>query len=608
MSFIETLENVGKYKQQLWSHDDKRRASSESPQFIGRHTGEAELPDYALAFIGELAGSSSSQTHLDPFASIYSPSMVLDLGATTAFFMNPTHGQFAEQLSSDRSINITIGDSAFLLDSEVGNFDLITSFPPFGWRLKPEEKKLLQTPFSGPQDKSHIIIYKSLKLLSENGAAIFVVPNGFFIQSNIEPVLESGGFYIDAIFALPPGALPHTGIPSNLIVIKRNFQKSTFFAELSDDHTSIQQIIDSYKERKTGEGSLLIPRGSYKGASSLKLSHQIEVLETQYKSYSSHKLGDISEIKTCRTGASFTELDNTIYIPKIGNSLPVTSLKDTTIKHQNYLQLILDSNVVLAGYIQSFFRSLMGKQLLESGKSGYISTLTLSFLKDMPVPIPTLSEQRDIIATMAKLSKLKEKLAEFEDELSLNPTSSVSVLGQLDNMIEVIEGLTVADKIRAMVRDGESTLLEFKETLSWNIHAQQKDIAMEIACLKTIVGFLNASGGVLLIGVADNGSIPGVNFEVDKLHKNNIDKFQTSFKNLLKDRIGEQFYPYFDVTIDSVDGAHVVRVECRPSPSDPCFLINPQTKQEEFYVRAPAATDKLEGKKLTEYVRHHWPA
>jgi hypothetical protein len=96
-----------------------------------------------------------------------------------------------------------------------------------------------------------------------------------------------------------------------------------------------------------------------------------------------------------------------------------------------------------------------------------------------------------------------------------------------------------------------------------------------------------------------------VNFEVGKLHKDNIDRFQTGFKNLLKDRIGEAFYPYFDVAIDSADSAHVVRVKCRPS-SDPCFLYNPATKQEECYVRAPAATDKLEGQKLLDYVRHYW--
>lgn len=36
-----------------------------------------------------------------------------------------------------------------------------------------------------------------------------------------------------------------------------------------------------------------------------------------------------------------------------------------------------------------------------------------------------------------------------------------------------------------------------------------------------------------------------------------------------------------------------------------CWLINTETKQEEFYVRAPAAIDKLEGRVLIDYIENH---
>ena len=222
----------------------------------------------------------------------------------------------------------------------------------------------------------------------------------------------------------------------------------------------------------------------------------------------------------------------------------------------------------------------------------------------MPIPIPSLSEQHNIVATIEKLDKLREIIDVFDNELALNPTGSSSILEQLDNMIDVMGSLTGADKVRAMVREGESSTLEFKQTLSWNVRADKKDPTMQIASLKQIVAFLNSSGGTLLIGVADDGSIPGVNLELEKLHKNSLDHFQTGFKNLLKDRIGEQFYPYFDVIIHNVDGAYVLLVNCRPSKTS-CWLINPETKQEEFYVRAPAATDKLEGRVLIDYIENH---
>ena len=605
MSLFKSLESVKNYKQRLRSVDEERNANGDTSQLSGSVASECALPNYVLAFIQELAIATSPFNHLDPSASIYSPSMILELGETTVFCTDEAQANFTESISSDRSLNVVIGDGILLLENTTDKFDLITSFPPFGCKLDAKQRQLLATPFPGPHDRSSLIIYKALKLLSVDGTAFFIVPNGLFLHGNIEPVLESNGFYINAIFSLAPGALSQTHIPANLIVIKRTSSKFTFYAELSDDMKTLQQIIDSYQVGKV-EGDLSeIPRGSYKGAVAVKLKSQIEALETQYKSFSVYKLDDVCEMKTCRTGGALIQNKNALYVPKIGNTTCIEDLSTASLKHQNYLELIFDSNIVLAGYMRSFFCSLMGRQLLESLKYGYIPSLTLIALKVMVVPIPTLAEQRDIIATMEKLSRLKEGLKEFENELSLNPTSSVAVLEQLDNITEVLEGLTAADKIKALIRNGESRLLEFKETLSWNIRSEEKDVAIEISSLKTIVGFLNSDGGVLLIGVSDDGDIPGVNFEVNKLHKNNIDRFQTGFKNLLKDRIGEQFYPYFDVTIDIVDSKYVVRVECRPS-SDPCFLINPKTKQEEFYVRAPAATDKLEGRKLVEYIGHHW--
>ena len=606
MSFFESLEIVKNYKKWLHSLDETRRLTAKSNRFTGPENTQGELPDYALAFINELLKRSNIQSHLDPFSSIYSPGMIFDLGETTFYFSNETKGLFAKESFTGRSANIVIGDSALLLDEVSREFDLITSFPPFGLRISSTERQLLKPSLPELKDKSHFIIYKSLQLLSSDGLAIYVVPNGFFIDGKMESLLNKEGFHIDGIFPMPSGALNHTSIESSLIVIKRGSEEFSFYAELSSDLSTLHETVASYVARKVGSTVSKIDNGTFKGAASLKLTRQIEALETQYKSYSLHTLGDISSMRICRTGSHFEDSKNCVYVPKIGTLDSIEDLSSASMKHHNYIQLSLDSTIVLSGYMQSFFRSVMGRQLLNSRRLGHISSLSLSTLRTISVPIPSLSEQRDIIATMEKLSKLKAKLNEFEGELSVNPTSSVAVLEKLDNLIDVLEGLTAADQIRALARNGESTLLEFKETLSWNIRSKEKDQAMEISSLKTIVGFLNAQGGTLLIGVADDGSIPGVNFEVEKLHKNNIDKFQTGFKNLLKDRIGEQFYPYFHVSIESVDCSYVVRVDCEPS--SPCFLINPKTKQEEFYVRAPAATDKLEGRKLIEYIEHHWPS
>jgi predicted HTH transcriptional regulator len=205
------------------------------------------------------------------------------------------------------------------------------------------------------------------------------------------------------------------------------------------------------------------------------------------------------------------------------------------------------------------------------------------------------------VLTQHKLRELKDVIENFNREIALNPTSSASIQGQLSRMLEAMAVLTDADKVRAIIREGESQTIEFKESLSLDVKKQTKESYIEQSSLKTIVAFLNTKGGTLLIGVSDDGQICGVGGEIEKFHKT-TDKFLLHFKNLMKSKIGEQFYPFIDNRLVKVDDVNVLLVECKASQT-PCFL-----EGKDFYVRTNPATDKLEGPKLVEYVKHRFPS
>ena len=94
----------------------------------------------------------------------------------------------------------------------------------------------------------------------------------------------------------------------------------------------------------------------------------------------------------------------------------------------------------------------------------------------------------------------------------------------------------------------------------------------------------------------DDGEVTGVDTEVGKFYKND-DKYLLTFKNQIKSKIGEEFYPLLDYKLVDVDGAQVLRVNCSAAKS-PCFL-----DETEFYVRSGPSTDMLEGKKQHEYIQ-----
>jgi hypothetical protein len=82
-----------------------------------------------------------------------------------------------------------------------------------------------------------------------------------------------------------------------------------------------------------------------------------------------------------------------------------------------------------------------------------------------------------------------------------------------------------------LIKRGESKTLEFKSTLRWNLKEdRQDDKIVTHAILKTVAAFLNTEGGDLLIGVADDGSVVGI--ERDRLETE--DKFMLHLAQVVR--------------------------------------------------------------------------
>ena len=155
------------------------------------------------------------------------------------------------------------------------------------------------------------------------------------------------------------------------------------------------------------------------------------------------------------------------------------------------------------------------------------------------------------------------------------------------------------DEALAIIASGESEKLEFKSTITTNIQTGENDKRMEKAVLKTIVAFLNTSGGILMIGVSDDGSIYGV----DEEEFGTRDKMNLHFTHMISSKIGEEFFPYISFrNIDMDEGKSIVRVDCARCKK-PVFLKD--GKVEEFYVRSGPSSVVLTGSNLVNYVRNN---
>lgn len=153
-----------------------------------------------------------------------------------------------------------------------------------------------------------------------------------------------------------------------------------------------------------------------------------------------------------------------------------------------------------------------------------------------------------------------------------------------------------ARSVEELLAEGESGSLEFKSTLRTNLHTGQPDEKMHLAALKTIAGFLNAGGGTLVIGVADDGKILGLSADGFP----NEDKMALHLVNLLRDRVGEMFLPYVHPHFEGEEGERVLIVRCEKGPK-PAFVKDGSVHR--FYVRGGNATTELSGNSVTDYVK-----
>ena len=138
----------------------------------------------------------------------------------------------------------------------------------------------------------------------------------------------------------------------------------------------------------------------------------------------------------------------------------------------------------------------------------------------------------------------------------------------------------------------ESKTLEFKSSLRWNLKEDRKDDRrITHAALKTIAAFLNTEGGDLLIGVADDRTVLGI--EHDRLETD--DKFLRHLAQAVRNGLGDRAGTCIDPTTQIVAGKTVCLVSCQRSP-EPVHLRwkgVEKAPEGDFYVRSGPGTVRL---------------
>lgn len=174
----------------------------------------------------------------------------------------------------------------------------------------------------------------------------------------------------------------------------------------------------------------------------------------------------------------------------------------------------------------------------------------------------------------------------------------------LDSLVpEEVAKKDLGLQIPQMIKRGESAELEFKSSLRWDYEQQNKNKVLERVVAKNVAGFANAKGGVLLIGVSDDGTVLGLEPDYATLPKQNRDGFEQQIVQVLASALGESVLAFITITFHEIDGDDVCQVAVQPC-DHPVYLID--EGKSALYVRTGNLTGALPVDEAVKYVGNHW--
>ncbi|MDA7641135.1 putative DNA binding domain-containing protein, partial [Opitutaceae bacterium] len=263
----------------------------------------------------------------------------------------------------------------------------------------------------------------------------------------------------------------------------------------------------------------------------------------------------------------------------------------------------INTDLVLRDYVKKFFSTEVGRKVFSLFAD--IDEGPPYDMYDLLLPVPSTNEQKEYLDTFNQLEKIQTELSRMKDSLAANPRNIETVRKEVFPVLDVLNKISESDRLRQLASGGESKRLEFKSTFYFCMRTNQPEDYVRKAALKTIVAFMNSEGGDLLIGVKeledDKTEIIGADYEFER-SKNfkTWDNYKLHIKNIVKKRIGEEFYPFYEQRLVDVDGKKVLWFECKKAKS-PVFL-----DRKDFFVRTNPATDKLEGTEQYNYIKNRF--
>jgi len=155
----------------------------------------------------------------------------------------------------------------------------------------------------------------------------------------------------------------------------------------------------------------------------------------------------------------------------------------------------------------------------------------------------------------------------------------------------------------ALLKNMEDDTLEFKSSFRYDYKQQKVNKALESVITKTLAGFMNTMGGSLLIGVADDGSVLGLEPDYNTLSRKDRDGFTQLLTSTISDKIGVPACRLVRILFHEHEGKDVCRIIVLPSPV-PIYVT--EDKQAHLFVRTASGTREMDVQEAMTFIKERF--
>jgi hypothetical protein len=203
--------------------------------------------------------------------------------------------------------------------------------------------------------------------------------------------------------------------------------------------------------------------------------------------------------------------------------------------------------------------------------------------------------------TLIVLDRQQQDRARIKD--IPNPATYSEKIMRLVGPARAAPLLSEPKSIDELLRGGENQYVEYKSSLMWDYRQQVVNKALYEPVMKNLVAFMNTTGGILLIGVADDGQVLGLEPDFRSMKKPDSDGFENVFSMAFNKMIGAEYRRFVEVTFPEPGGKEICMLSVRPS-SEPAYIVH--RGKEAFYIRAGNGSQPLTVSQAARYIQDHF--